>query len=154
MECRDEIDMLMINKNVKGKQYKQLIDLLSRRCNRFAFVEDKRLMEFEKERLAYMDNLIMDIEEHLIERRIQKEWETTRLSKDTAYVYYFKMNNATRQFLKDQCHSLFDWISPELPEDLMFYHNDKCILAVCSHERYLMVEESFWDSFLLIKGAD
>ena len=149
MECRDEIDMLMINKNVKGKQYKQLIDLLSRRCNRFAFVEDKRLMEFEKERLAYMDNLIMDIEEHLIERRIQKEWETTRLSKDTAYVYYFKMNNATRQFLKDQCHSLFDWMSPELPEDLMFYHNDKCILAVCSHEKYFMVEESFRDSFLL-----
>ena len=150
MECRDEIDMLMINKNVKGKQYKQLIDLLSMRCNRFAFVEGKRLMEFEKERLAYMDNLTLDIEEHLIERRIQKEWETTRLSEDTAYVYYFKMNNATRQFLKDQCHSLFDWMSPERPEDLMFYHNDKCILAVCSHEKYFMVEESFWDNFLLI----
>ena len=33
MECRDEMDMLMIN-------------------------------NFEEERLAYMDNLIMDIEEH------------------------------------------------------------------------------------------
>ncbi|PQD93927.1 stage III sporulation protein AH [Pradoshia eiseniae] len=143
------MDMLMINKNVKGKRYKQLIDLLLRNCDCFAFVADRQLMEFEKEYHAYMENVITDMEEHLIERRIQKEWETTRLSEDTAYVYYFKMNNATRQFLKDQCHSLFDWISPERPEDLMFYHKDKCILAVCSHEKYYLVEESVWDSFRL-----
>ena len=134
--------MLRINKNVKGKRYKLLIDLLSRKCNRYAFVEDGQLMEFEKERLAYIDNLIADIEEHLIERRIQKEWETTKLSEDIAYVYYFKLNNATRDFLKESCHFLFDWISPELPEDLMFYHNDKCILAACSHEKYFEVEET------------
>ena len=141
--------MLMINKNVKGKHYKQLIDLLSRNCNRFAFVENRQLMEFEKERLAYIDNLITEIEEHLIERRIQKEWKTKRLSEDIAYVYYFKMNNATRDILKERCQSLFDWISPELPEDLMFYNNDKCILAVCSHEEYFGVEETIWDSFLM-----
>jgi len=141
--------MIWVHKNIKGIRYKQLIDLLSRNCNRFAFVEDGRMMEFEKERLAYIDNLIIDIEEHLIERRIQKEWEVTRLSEDTAYVFYFKMNNATRDFLKERCHSLFDWINPELPEDLMFYHNDKCILAVCSHEEYFVVEEAIWDNFIL-----
>lgn len=30
-------------------------------------------------RLAYINNLIIDIEEPLIERKIQKEWEATRL---------------------------------------------------------------------------
>ncbi|TXC92743.1 stage III sporulation protein AH [Metabacillus litoralis] len=140
--------MLMIYKNVKGKQYKQLIDLLSRNCNRFAFVEDRRMMEIEEERLAYIDDMISDIKWHLIERRIQKEWETTRLAKDSAYVFYFQMNNATTQFLKERSHSLFGWIG-ELPEDLMFYHNDKCILAVCSHEEYFFVDETIWDTFLL-----
>lgn len=140
--------MLMINKDVKGKRYKQLIDLLSRNCNRFAFVEDRRLMEMEEERLAYVDDIISDIKWNLIERRIQQEWETTRLPEDTAYVYYFHMNNATTQFLKERSNSLFGWIG-ELPEDLMFYHNDNCILAVCSHEKYFLVEETIWDSFLL-----
>ena len=140
--------MLTINKNVKGKRYKQLIDLLSRECNRFAFVENRQLMECEEERLAYVDNLISDINCHLIERRIQQEWETTILLEDTAYVFYFQLNNATRQFLKEHSNSLFDWIGG-LPEDLMFYQNDKCILAVCSHENYFVVEETIWDNFLL-----
>ena len=81
--------MLMIYKNVKGNRYKQLIDLLSKYCNRFAFVENRQLMDFEDERLAYVNELIFDIQYDLIERRIQKEWETTILSKDTAYVFIF-----------------------------------------------------------------
>jgi hypothetical protein len=141
--------MLMITENVKGKRYKQLIDFLSKHCNRFAFVENRQMMEIEEERLAYIDNLITDIEGHLIERKIQREWETTKLSGGTAYVFYFQLNKATRQFLKERSNSLFDWISPELPEDLMFYQNDKCILAGCSHEGFFMVDETIWNSFLL-----
>ncbi|HZG14061.1 MAG TPA: stage III sporulation protein AH [Candidatus Bathyarchaeia archaeon] len=141
--------MLMRTENVKGKRYQLLIDFLSKQCNRFAFVENRKLMEIEEERLAYIDNLITDIKEHLIERRIQQEWETTKLAEDSAYVFYFQLNNATRQFLKERSNSLFDWISPELPEDLMFYQNDKCILAGCSHEGFFMVDETIWDSFLL-----
>ncbi|MBM4764393.1 stage III sporulation protein AH [Bacillus sp. B15-48] len=141
--------MLMITENVKGKRYKQLIDILSKHCNRFAFVENRQMMEIEEERLAYIDNLIVDIKVHLIERKIQRKWETTKLSGDTAYVFYFQLNNATRQFLKEYSNSLFDWISPELPEDLMFYQNDKCILAGCSHEGFFMVDETLWNSFLL-----
>ncbi|WP_245805782.1 stage III sporulation protein AH [Bacillus alkalicellulosilyticus] len=106
------------------------------------------MMEIEEERLAYVEHLIVDIKGHLIERNKQREWETTKLSGDTAYVYYFQMNNATRLFLKEYSHSLFDWIKPELPEDLMFYHHDRCILAVCSHEKFFMVDETLWNSFL------
>ncbi|WP_240035384.1 stage III sporulation protein AH [Neobacillus notoginsengisoli] len=138
----------MMHENVKGKKYKQLIDLLSRQCNRFAFVENRQMMEIEEERLAYIDDLIVDMKGHLIERKIQREWETTRLAEDTAYVYYFHFNNATRDFLEEYSDSLFGWISPELPEDLMFYQNDKCILAACSHEGFFMVDETLWERFL------
>ena len=141
--------MLMVTENVKGKRYKQLIDLLSRNCDVFAFVENRQMMEIEEERLAYVDTLIVNIKEHLLERTIQREWETTKLSEATAYIFYFKFNNATRQFLKEHSNSLFDWLHPELPEDLMFYQNDQCILAGCSHEGYFMVEEGLWRKFLL-----
>lgn len=137
--------MLIITENVKGKRYKQLIDVLARHCNRFAFVENRQLMEMEEERLAYVDLLISDIAHHLIERKVQHEWETTALSKDSAYVYYFNFNNATKDFLKERSPSLFDWIHPALPEDLMFYQNDTCLLAVCSHERFFMVDEEIWN---------
>lgn len=141
--------MLDVSENVKGKRYKQLIDLLSKQCNRFAFVENRQMMEIEEERLAYVDILIADIEEHLIKRKIQREWETTRLGEGTAYVYYFQLNNATREFLKERSHSLFGWNGLELPEDLMFYQDDQCILAGCSHEGYFMVDEAIWNNFLL-----
>jgi len=141
--------MLTIYDNVEGRRYKELIDFLSKHCNRFAFVENRQMMEVEEERLAYIDKLISNIEEHLIERKIQRKWETTKLSGSTAYVFYFELNKATRGFLKERSHSLFDWISPELPEDLMFFQNDKCILAGCSHEGFFMVDEKVWNSFLL-----
>jgi hypothetical protein len=113
--------MLMIHENVRGKQYKQLITYLSKHSNCFAFVENRQLMKVEEERLAYIDKWIVDIKDHFLERKVQREWETTKLSGDTAYVYCFKLNNATRLFLKERSNSLFGWISPDLPEDLMFY---------------------------------
>lgn len=141
--------MLMLTENVKGKRYKQLIDFLSKHCTRFAFVEDRRMMDIEEERLAYIHNLIAYVDEHLVERKIQQEWATTKLVDDTAYVFYFNLNNATKQFLKDHSNSLFDWINPELPEDLMFFQNDKCILATCTHEGFFMVEKMIWKHFTL-----
>lgn len=138
----------MKTENVKGKEYKLLLDLLSRQCNRFAFVENRQMMEFEEERLDYIDKLIGSIKGHLIERKIQQKWET---SQGSAYVFYFHFNNATKLFLKDYSNSLFDWRYPELPEDIMFYKNNKCILAVCSHEKYFLVDETFWNNFVQFK---
>ncbi|QCR34386.1 stage III sporulation protein AH [Lysinibacillus sp. SGAir0095] len=136
---------MMMTENVKGKRYRKLIELLARRCNRFAFVENRQLMEDEASRLAYVDQLIETIKEQLIERKVQRQWETTALGEDTAYVFYFQLNNATTQFLKEHSDSLFDWITPELPEDLMFYQDDQCLLAACSHEGFFLVDESIWN---------
>ncbi len=137
--------MLIITENVKGKRYNHLMDLLTRHCNKFAFVEN----EMEEESHAAIDARIVYIKEHLLERKIQREWETTKLPEATVYVSYFQLNNATRDFLKENSNSLFSWLHPKLPEDLMFYQNDKCILAGCSHEGYFIVEETLWGEFLL-----
>ncbi len=83
--------MLMISENVIGVSYKKLIDILAKHCNRFAFVENRQMMVNEEERLAYIDNLITDIEGYLIKRKIQRKWETTALGEGTAYVFYFEL---------------------------------------------------------------
>ena len=73
--------MLMITEKVKGKRYKQLIDILY--CNRFAFVENRQMMEIEEERLAYVDNLITDIEGHL-----HRKENSTRMGNDKTWWGY------------------------------------------------------------------
>ncbi|ATP41017.1 hypothetical protein CSE16_13690 [Solibacillus sp. R5-41] len=69
--------------------------------------------------LAIVDELIAEIEDQIIERKIQRQWETTELGEGTVNVFYFLLNNITTQYLKERSDSLFGWISPELPEDLI-----------------------------------
>ncbi|MFJ5764539.1 stage III sporulation protein AH [Lysinibacillus sp. NPDC093210] len=140
----------MITEKVEGKRYQHLIEFLATRCNRFAFVENRQLMDNEQLRLAFVDELIAEIKDQIIERKIQRQWETTVLGEGTAYVYYFHLNNVTTKFLKERSDSLFGWITPALPEDLMFYQDDQCLLAACSHEGFFRVDDKIWDSFLLI----
>ncbi|WP_254854022.1 stage III sporulation protein AH [Halobacillus salinus] len=139
--------MLMVRENIEGERYHQLLELLVKHCDRFAFVERRDMMENEETRLAYIDDWTGDIQEDLIEREIQKRWVTTTIFGATAYVFYYHFNNRTKRFLKEQSRTLFDWVSPELPEDLMFYHQDTCMLAGCSHEGYFMVDEALWNTF-------
>lgn len=131
------------------QRYQHLIDILAKRCNRFAFVENRQLMENEELRLAAVDELLAPIKSQLIERKVQNEWETTTLGENTAFVYYFLLNDTTAQFLKERTDSLFGWITPELPEDLMFYDDEQCLLAACSHEGFFWMDEKVWDRFLL-----
>lgn len=139
----------MIDEHIKGKRYKSLIDLLQKQCNRFAFVVDERFT-LRDESIARIKHLTDSLEHHLIEIRKQKGWETTSLADGVADVYYVKFNNVTSDFLKETSDALFDWLYPELPEDLMFYQNDTCLLAVCSHERYFLVDEGMWRGFKLL----
>ena len=141
--------MLEVQKDVIGEDYKKLINILSKHCNRFAFVENRQMMENEKKRLNHIDNITAKIKEYLIKTSIQGEWETTVLGAGNAYVFYFEMNDATSEFLKAKSNSLFGWSYPKLPEDLMFYQNKKCLLAACSHEKFFKVDETVWNSFLL-----
>ncbi|MCA1062752.1 hypothetical protein QTG56_16170 [Rossellomorea sp. AcN35-11] len=59
----------------------------------------------------------------------------------------FSMNN--NSVGRDVNVFSFDWNGLELPEDLMFYQNDKCVSAGYSHEGFFMVDETLWNSFLL-----
>lgn len=139
--------MLMIMKDVKGKQYKQFIAYLMRNCDRFAFVENGQYSDMRDERIEYIEQLTIHINNHFIEKKIQKEWATTELTVDTAYVFYYELNNETKDFLQTYSSSLFNWSHPELPEDLMFYRGEQCVLAVCSHEKFFYIDEELWADF-------
>lgn len=144
--------MLTIDdQDIKGEDYRLLIKLVSNKCNRFAFVKRRDLMEDEDVAMGHFYKLVEVIMDSFIEMKEQSEWETTELLESTAYVFYYELNEKTKDFLLDKSDSLFGWISPYLPEDLMLYKDDEVWLAGCSHERWFTLNEDYKNFNELIK---
>lgn len=144
--------MIVINdKDIKGEDYRSLIELALKKCDTFAFVKRRDMMADEELAMEYHYKLVRNIQGSFIERKEQSEWEVTKLLEATAYVFYYELNEQTKHFLQTKSNSLFDWISP-LPEDLMFFSGDDVWLAVCSHEHFFVVSEEFKDFDDIIKS--
>jgi hypothetical protein len=139
------------DKNIIGEDYRLLIELAMKKCDKFAFVIRRDMLADEKLAMKYHNKLVKDIQRSFIERKEQSEWAVTELLEATAYVFYYELNEQTKLFLQTKCESLFDWISP-LPEDLMFFSGDDVWLAGCSHERFFVVSEKINDFDDLIKS--
>lgn len=145
--------MIVINdKDIKGEDYRLLIELAMKRCDKFAFVKRRDMMADEKVAMKYHNKLVKVIQSSFIERKEQSEWEVTKLSEGTAYVFYYELNEQTKHFLQTKSNSLFGWISP-LPEDLMFYSGNDVWLAGCSHESFFVIREEFNEFDDLIKST-
>ncbi|ARJ38286.1 hypothetical protein SporoP8_04980 [Sporosarcina ureae] len=143
--------IVISDKDIKGEDYRSLIELALKKCDTFAFVKRRDMMADEELAMKYHYKLVRNIQEAFIERKEQSEWEVTKLLEATAYVFYYELNEQTKHFLQTKSNSLFDWISP-LPEDLMFFSGDDVWLAVCSHEHFFVISEEFNDFDDVIKS--
>lgn len=140
------------DKDIKGENYCALIEFASKKCDKFAFVQRRDIIGDEKIAMEYHNKLVKDIKSSFIEKKEQSEWAVTELLEETACVYYYELNEQTKHFLQTKSNSLFDWISPYLPEDLMFYSGDDVWLAGCSHERFFIISDEFNDYDDLIES--
>lgn len=129
-------------KDIVGKDYQALIELASKKCDKFALVVRKDMFENDELAMKFYNKTLGDIQNSLIEMKEQSEWAVTKLSEVTAYICYYEINEQTKHFLKTKSDSLFGW-NEKLPEDLMYYSGDKVWLAVNSHESYFFVDEEF-----------
>lgn len=46
----------------------------------------------------------------------------------------YKLDVKNKQFLQKKSDSLFSWLSPNLPEDLMLFNDNQIWFASCSNE--------------------
>ena len=136
--------MLECDENIKGKNYRALIELASKKCEKFAFVIRKDMLADEEVYMKYHRKFVRNIQDSFIEMKEQSEWEVNMLDEGTAYVYYYKLDDSSKRFLKRKSKSLFGWING-LPEDLTFYNGDKAWLACNSHEGYFYIDD--YDSY-------
>lgn len=127
-------------KDVIGENYRLLIEMASKNCDKFALVIRKDMFEREEMAMKFYHKKLDDIQSSLIEMKEQSEWAVTRLAEATAYVCYYALNEETKQFLQTKSNSLLGWMEG-LPEDLMFYCNDQLWIAANSHEHYFLVNQ-------------
>lgn len=83
------------------------------------------------------------LEPHRVERDQRSEWPGTELYGHTALVSRYRAGSAATATLTEAARGLYDWVAPELPEDLCFLRPDgSTYLATIAHERDAFLELS------------
>ncbi len=143
--------MISLTKNPQKKVYTDLIALAFDTCDTFHLVlrKDMGLSDALTDFLKQLDGSLIEVKE-------ESEWASNILADgETAFVYYYHTNSSAKAIILNAANSLYDWVYPELPEDLSFFKNGKEWLATNSHEQecYILTEDqNEIDKVMNIKG--
>ncbi|RDC49142.1 hypothetical protein DVA85_25310 [Acinetobacter sp. RIT592] len=138
--------------NVEGRGYKEFIDLAASLSDKFLLVERNDMSSSDN-----LINVLKKLESSLIEMKEESEWASAMLTESTVKVYYYKIDDNSKNVLKEEVNSLFSWEQPNLPEDLCFINGYESWISTSSHEGYCDIiseDEDIIDSILRIKGVE
>lgn len=114
--------------NPKNDTYKNLIKVLIENSDKFYFITRKEL--------KYNQEVIAHFEPWVTETYKAKEWASTKTTGPAATVYLMESNEKTCDLLMEYATSLYDWVAPDLPEDLTFLKNDFAWFSCTTHEGF------------------
>lgn len=80
-------------------------------------------------------DLLECLRPYLIESKEVSEWPGTKLFWERVTLYTYHLNNETAYLLYTSEDNLFKWLLPHLPEDLVFYKNNKPLFVSITHEK-------------------
>lgn len=89
-----------------------------------------------------IDETINRLSPFLIKKEIVNEWPGTKLLIDSATLYKFHLNRQTITILISTEPYLYNWINPNLPEDIVLYNDDKPIFISITHENFAYITKS------------
>jgi hypothetical protein len=128
-------DTYWIYRQPSGKDYAQLIEFCAKRCPKCTFT-----MEHPQQFGKNCDQFLASQKGQLIEVANQMEWPGTRLVSSSARVHWYRVTAELIAALRAKVSSLYDWVLPDLPEDLAFYWADGSpLLGTSSHERFAFI---------------
>lgn len=114
--------------NQTGEVYQQLINVLCSYSDKFYFITRKEL--------SYDMKIIKNFEPYIVETYKTKKWANTMTDGPSATVYVIDVNPETCLLLQQLANSLYDWVSPKLPEDLTFIKNNHPWFTSTAHEEF------------------
>ena len=117
-----------ITENPKDEIYRELIKVLCDNSDRFYFVTRKEL--------KYNQEILVQFEPYIIEVYKTKKWANTTTKGPAATVFVIKSNEETYKLLTQYANTLYDWVAPNLPEDLTFIKNNFVWFSCTTHEEF------------------
>lgn len=89
-------------------------------------------------------DLLEGLKPYLIESKKVTEWAGTKLFWEKATLNIYHLNSETAYLLYINENNVFKWLLPHLPEDLVFYKNNKPLFVSITHEKaaYFELDES------------
>lgn len=133
--------MIIIKQNPKGEVYEKLIDLAFEVCDEFHLVVRRDLGSTRQ-----LEPILKELECSIKEMAVTNEWTGTKLGGgQKAKVYYYRTDETAGKILKERADSLYEWMQPNLPEDLSFLKKGKPWLVNIAHEEesYIMTESEY-----------
>lgn len=114
--------------NPTGETYRELIKVLCEHSDKFYFITRKELK---------YDSAILELfKPYLFESYKTKKWANTETLGAAATVYVIEANQDTCSLLQQLATSLYDWVAPNLPEDLTFIKNNFEWFSCTTHEEF------------------
>jgi|SRR5690625_692008 len=129
--------------NPTGVTYERLIKVLCDYSDKFYFVT--------RQELDYDEMIVQQFTPYLLRKYRTKEWDATITDGPKATVYEIAINDRTYQLLQSLANSLYDWVSPNLPEDLTFIKNNFTWFYSCTHEEYatFSIRSKYYEQLML-----
>jgi len=124
---------LRIAREPRGPQLRALLEVGLDYCDRFlvALTDMKRSQRAEE--------LLASLEPFLIERRETNEYPAGSVPWCTITVSTYRLNRASLELLLAATDRLFDWLEPELPNDLCLLRGDEAWLITMASDRVALL---------------
>jgi hypothetical protein len=134
--------------DTKTSSLKEIASSLLNYADTFSFVV-REGDDVSKEAIHLFEGLTP----YLIESKVVSEWPGTKLFWDRVTLYIYHLNNETAYLLYISEDNLFKWLLPHLPEDLVFYKNNRPLFVSITHEKDAYFElENGEEKFLKDRG--
>lgn len=139
--------MWIFSTEPKGKTYEELIDLAGQICSEFILVRRHKDILSKN-----VENLLKELSDFLVEEKIQESWPGTDTGGDNI-VYYFKLNNITKEIIKKYSQGMYSWMEPMLLQDLCFLKDGRNPWIInIAHEKFSYLENSNDDDIIKLKS--
>ena len=127
---------------------KELTGLLLNYTDSFSFI-----IREEEKVSKNVDDLLEALKDYHIKSSEVSEWPGTQLLWDKANIHFFHLNNISAHLLYSMEDNLFNWLHPDLPEDFIFYKDNKPVFISITHEKDAYFDlENVDENFLWINN--
>jgi hypothetical protein len=126
--------------------YQKILDFSLNLSSRMLLVISKSMKSSDK-----CDQVILNLNKYLLEKKESSEWPGTILYTETAIVRTYSYNKESISVIKSMASSLYEWNFPDLPEDFCLLRDDSTPwLVTISHEKdgYFYATQSEIDSLI------